>query len=150
MIVFVCSANVWRSQVAEWFAKKFWLDAISCAGVEAKKEKYGYKPDKVITDILLKNYDIDISNQEIFYPEDIKDKLLNAEKIMFLFDPDKVKKVDNKVLVDGMTLWEFLKKNWKKYKKNSIPDPYEKWNFEKKVVIDKIYNLIKTELWWIN
>ena len=52
MIIFVCKANVWRSQVAEWIAKYFWLDAISCAWVEARKEKYFSKPDKEITDIL--------------------------------------------------------------------------------------------------
>jgi hypothetical protein len=44
---------------------------ISCASVEARKKKYNYKPEKEITHILKNIYNIDISNQKIFYPEDI-------------------------------------------------------------------------------
>jgi hypothetical protein len=46
--------------------------------VEARKEKYNFKPEKEITDILKSLYNIDISNQVISYPKDILDYLDNV------------------------------------------------------------------------
>jgi len=143
MILFVCWANVWRSQVAEWIARYFWINAISCASVEARKEKYNWKPEKEITKLLCKKYDIDISNQEILYSNDIKKDLLEIDEIIFLFDPKEVDKIDEEVLIDNMPLWTFLDMIGKKYKIFKVKDP--DWEFVESIdkIIDKIYFFIK-------
>ena len=126
MDLYICWANVWRSQVAEWFAKNLWKNVISCAWVEARKEKYNFKPEKTVTDIMLNDYNIDISEQEVFYPNDILKYLDKIENIYFLFDPKKAKKSDNEVLVNSITIWDYFDNAWIKYEIHEIEDPDEK------------------------
>ena len=149
MDLFVCWANVWRSQVAEWFAKKIWKDVISCASVEARKDMYFNKPEKVITSIVLDKYNIDISNQEVFYPNDILKYLDKVNNIYFLFDPKKSREPDVETLINWEPLWDYLNSIWKKYNIYEIEDPDEKdeGTIEKIVVdIDKYVN----KLYWHN
>ena len=148
MDLFICWANVWRSQTAEWFAKNLWKDVISCASVEARKEKYNYHPEKDVTDIMLKSYNIDISNQDIFYPRNLIHLLDKIENIYFLFNPKDVKKeIDKEVLVDNIAIWKYFDKIWKNYEIYPIKDPdwenrksIEKIVNEIKVVVNQIYN----------
>ena len=126
MDLFVCRANVWRSQVAEWFAKELWKDVISCASVEARKDMYWSKPEKGITKIVLNKYHINISNQEVFYPNDILKFFDKIENIYFLFDPKKSKISDEETLIEWKTLWDYLDSIWKEYSIYEIDDPDEK------------------------
>ena len=146
MDLFICRANVWRSQCAEWFAKKFKKDVISCASVEARKEKYFYKPEKVITDIILNKYNIDISKQEIYYPLDILKDIDNLENIYFLFDPKKAKKSDKEVLIKWKTLWEYFDSIWKEYSIYEIEDPDAKDNSTIVKIVDDI-NLVINKIY---
>jgi len=145
MILFVCKANVWRSQIAEWIAKNLGLKAISCAAVEARKEKYNYKPDKQITQILKNKYNIDISNQKIKYPNDIKKLLNEINEAVFLFEPKDIKQIDKEVLIEGYSLWSYLEKKWKKITIYPIDDPADKNRNFKEKVIDQIYFFIKNK-----
>ena len=123
MDLFICWANVWRSQVAEAFAKKLWKNIISCASVEARKEKYNNKPEKIVTKIMLEDYNIDIKNQVIFYPKDIEKFLNKIQNIYFLFDPKKAKNSDKETLINWKTIWDFFNSIWKKYYIYEIEDP---------------------------
>ena len=143
MDLFVCRANVWRSQVAEWFAKKLWKDVISCASVEARKCMYFNKPEKVITNIVLNKYNIDISNQEVFYPNDIIKYLDKLKNIYFLFDPKKAKESDVETLIDWVTLWDYLDSLWKEYNIFEIEDPDEKDEKTIERIVNQIDLLIK-------
>ncbi len=143
MLIFVCKANVWRSQIAEWIAKYFWIKSTSCAWVEARKEKYFNKPDKQIIEILKKEYNIDISNQNIKYPEDIKELFIPENKIIFFFNPKNISQVDKEVLIENKPLWKYLREKWIKYEIYKIEDPADKSKKFKEEVIKKIYNFIK-------
>ncbi len=142
MDLFICWANVWRSQVAEWFAKSLWKDVISCASVEARKEKYNYKPEKIVTQIMKNKYNIDISNQDVYYPDDIIKYIDNVENIYFLFNPKDVKKVDSEVSINWKTLWEYFDSIWKKYFIYNIEDPENKDLLKIKKIVDEINYLI--------
>ena len=140
MDLFICWANVGRSQTAEWFAKRKWKKVISCASVEARKEKYNFHPEKDVTEIMLENYNIKISNQDIFYPSDILKYFDKIENIYFLFNPKDVKKeVDKELLINNIPIWDYLKKIWKKYKIHSIKDP----DWESRESIEKIVEEIR-------
>jgi len=147
MDLFVCWANVWRSQLAEGFAKKLWKNVISCASVEARKEKYKNKPDEVVTEIIRKEYNIDISNQVVFYPNDILKYLNKINNIYFLFNPKDVNKVDNEVLINWKTLWEYLDSIWKKYFIYDIEDPDNKDLSKIRNIVKKIYQLINRNIY---
>jgi len=142
MDLFVCWANVWRSQVAEWFAKKLWKNVLSCAWVEARKEKYFNKPEKVVTSILLEDYNIDISNQEVFYPKDIKNNINDINNIYFLFDPKKSQEPDKDNLINWLTFWDYLDSIWRNYIIYEIEDPDAKDINTIKSIVDDLYNLI--------
>lgn len=142
MDLFVCRANVWRSQVAEWFAKKLWKNVISCASVEARKDKYFNKPEKVITSIVKEKYNIDISNQEVFYPNDIFNNIDDIKNIYILFDPEKSKKSDKDTLINWEPLRKYLNSIWKEYKVYEIEDPDAKDEKTIEVIVNKLYNLV--------
>ncbi len=143
MDLYICWANVGRSQVAEWFAKNLWKDVISCASVEARKEKYFNKPEKEITEILYEKFWIDISEQRVYYPEDILEYLDNIENIYFLFDPKKVEKVDLDVLINWKTFWEYLDSIWRKYFIYEVEDPDKKDKNTIIWIVNKINIIIK-------
>lgn len=66
-ILFICQWNIWRSQIAEWFAKKIWdmNIEISSAGIDNVWFKYNHKPYPPIIEILKNEYNIDISQQTV-------------------------------------------------------------------------------------
>ena len=142
MDLFVCWANVWRSQVAEWFVKNIWIKVISCASVEARKEKYDFIPGKVITKIMVEKYNIDISTQHILYPNDIINHIDQINNIYFLFDPKKAKKSDDEVLIENKTLWNYFDNIWKKYNIIEIEDPDWKDESKKYEIVSNIEKVI--------
>ena len=127
--LFICKANVWRSQIAEWFYNNYSQNtkSISLAWVEAKKEKYNWKPSTEIID-LMQNKGIDVSNQTINYIKDFIDKvLLGVDKIIFLYKPDVNDKIDDECKIDWISPYEYikLKFNWDLFIYN-IEDPFWK------------------------
>jgi protein-tyrosine-phosphatase len=91
MILFICAANVGRSQIAAGFLRhiKPNLDITSAAAYEDVGAKYGYKPHPLVSQAMLKK-GIDISAQEV--------KMINpllvakAIKIFVLCDYEKCPK----------------------------------------------------------
>ncbi len=140
--LFVCWANVQRSQIAEAFVKKLWKNVISCASVENKREKYKNKPEKIVTNLMQENFWIDISYQKVSYPIDIIDELNNLENIYFLFDPKKAKKVDDELLINWKTFWNYLDFIWKKYSIYEIKDLDEDINTSDSM-LEIIYDIDK-------
>ena len=145
--IFICKANVQRSQVAQWlynhFSKK--SKAISCAWAEARKEKYNFKPEKVITEIL-KNDWIDISNQEINYISDFNiNDLKKLKNIIFLFDPIHETNTEKECLVNWLSPYEFFKNNniWEIII-NEIKDPYKLSIEETKRIYNEINDFVKS------
>ena len=71
-ILFVCSANVGRSQMAQGFYNILTnsSDASSAAGIEKLREKYDNKPHHLVIE-LMKGEGVDISSQKITYLEEI-------------------------------------------------------------------------------
>ena len=128
MDLFVCWANAQRSQVAEAFSKKLWKKVISCASIEDKKEKYFHKPEKIITRLVKDNFDINISNQKILYPNDILEEIKNIDNIYFLYNPKEARIPDNKLLINWMTFRNYLESIWKKYEIYEIKEPDEDIN----------------------
>ena len=121
-ILFICAANVWRSQMAEWYYNAFTNSKLgsSAAIVEDKREKYNYKPSQLIQDVMLEN-GIDISEQRIklLTPDLYKE----ADKIVLLLDVDNMKsefKIHNQSPID------FLCENYNdKLIIYPISDPYD-------------------------
>jgi len=149
MDLFVCWANVQRSQMAQAFAKKMWIDAISCASIEDKREKYLNKPEKTVTKLMKENFDLDISNQEVSYPNEILDKLDQIENIYFLYDPKEARIPDEKLLVDWKSFWKYLDFVWKKYEIHKIKDPDEDVNTADSM-LEIVYDIEKliNKLYW--
>ena len=140
MNLFVCWANVQRSQIAEAFAKKIWKKSISCASIEDKREKYLNKPENTVTGFMNDKFWIDISNQEVLYPNEILDKLNQIDNIYFLYDPKEARKPDEKLLVNWKSLWDYLDYIWKKYEIHKIKDPDEDIN-TKDSMLNIIYDI---------
>jgi len=144
MFLFICKANVGRSQIAEWFMKNLWINAISCASFEARKNDYKNSPDFEISEILKKEFWINIFSQNISYPDDIIDKINSVKKIVFFFDPKKkLKNPDKSVLINWITFWDFLDKNKINYEIHEVKDPFEKGVKEKKRVIIEICKMVR-------
>lgn len=71
-ILFVCSANVGRSQMAQGFYNSLTSssDASSAAGIEKLREKYGNKPHHLVTELMSRE-GVDISSHKITYLEEV-------------------------------------------------------------------------------
>ena len=142
MDLFICWANAQRSQVAEAFANKIWKEAISCASVVDKKEKYFNHPEKIITRLVKENFNLDISNQEILYPNDILGEINNIDKIYFLYNPKEARFPDEKLLVNWKPFWDYLNYIWKKYEIHEIKEPDEDINTEESM-LEIVYDIDK-------
>lgn len=145
-ILFICKANVQRSQVAEWLYNSYSKvsKAISCAWVEARKEKYNWKPEKNITSILLEDW-IDLSKQNINYITDFNLNELNMlKRVIFLFNPINEKIIDKECLINWESVYEYFRdKQYIEIIIHEIQDPY-KLSFDKTLEIyKKIDNFIK-------
>lgn len=142
MDLFICWANVQRSQIAEAFARELGKEVISCASVEDKREKYLNKPEKTVTELMQENFWIDISHQKVFYPNDILDRLDEIENIYFLYDPKEARIPDEKLLVNSKPFWDYLNSIWKKYEIYKIKDPDEDIN-TKDSMLEIVYDIDK-------
>lgn len=144
--LFICKANVQRSQVAEWLYNHYSKNSksISCAWVEARKEKYNWKPEKLITSILLER-GVDISKQNINYITDFKqEELEKIKKVIFLFNPINENTIDSECLIKWIWVYKYLKN-----KENieiiihEIKDPYNLWLDETIKIYKELENFIK-------
>lgn len=115
---------------------------MSCASVEAKKEKYLWKPEKIVTWLLKEIFWINMENQKIYYPHEILEKFDEVENIYFLFDPKKSKEPSAELLVNWLPLWKYFDSIWRKYKIYEIKDPDENKN-TKKSMLEIIYDIEK-------
>jgi len=125
--LFICKANVGRSQIAEWFYNQYSKDwkTISCAWVEARKEKYNWKPTNQIIELMNSKW-ICIEKQYIHYIKDFSDKtLLKINRIIFLYDPINIKNIDDDCKKKWKTPYDYLiEKNQWKVSIYNIKDPF--------------------------
>lgn len=145
-ILFVCKANVGRSQIAEWLYNNQNYNtsiAISIAWSEARKEKYNGQPAEEIVSFL-KNYRwIDISHQSIKYVTDINQWVLaHISKIIFLYDPVENKECDDACKIAKDTPYEYFKNRWFCIQINPVPDPYETWKRWYQGITNRIQEII--------
>jgi len=143
--LFICSANVWRSQIAEAYYNKFTNTTIwiSSALIEDRREKYNYKPSKIVIDIMKEDW-IDISSQKI--------KLLteefcnNSDKIILLLEPDLEQKSEFLINWDNPT--SFLYRNYKdKIQVKPIQDPFWETNDKVRIIRNEIKFIIHWMIW---
>lgn len=82
-ILFICSANIGRSQMAEAFYNDFTKDnfAKSAAGYEDKRKKYHYKPHSGIISVM-KEKGLDISKQRVKL---LTKKLVDEAEMIIVF-----------------------------------------------------------------
>ena len=120
-ILFICAANVWRSQMAEWYYNFFTNSKLgsSAAIVEDRRVKYNHKPSQSIQDIMLED-GVDISQQRINLLT--PDLCQEADKIVLLLALDNIKsefKIHNQSPID------FLYENYnEKLIMYPVSDPY--------------------------
>lgn len=125
-ILFICKANVWRSQLAEYLYNEKFSWAMSCAGKEWKKEKYKGIADSPFSSYIKKNYAIDISKQQIHYIRDISHaKIRLTETIVFLYNPKEEPGCDKECMIDGINPYEYLQNLRKKIIISPVQDPFE-------------------------
>lgn len=144
-IIFICKANVGRSQIAEWIYNSiYWSwSSISFAGSEARKEKYLWFPDTWVSKILKEYKWVDISSQKIQYLSDINiNQIQDFDVIVFLYDPKNEAICDDKCKLYGKTPYEYIKTLDMPIVINPIKDPFEVGSDKYKMVIDEIENFI--------
>jgi len=107
-ILFVCAANVGRSQIAEGFYNHYAKDkkAISAAGIQDVREKYNYKPDPHIIRVMSEK-GIDISKNFI---KIVNESMVEQSGSIILF-------------CDPLSCPSYLRDN-PKVKHISVEDPY--------------------------
>lgn len=145
-ILFICKANVWRSQIAEAVYNNYTKSnkAISIAWCEDRKEKYNWKPSIKITDFIIKKW-IDMLNQNINFITDfhIKD-IENIEKVIFLYNPIKENIIDRNCMINWISPYKYFLKNFPdKITILDIKDPYNLWLNEIEDIYLDIDNLVK-------
>ncbi len=140
--LFICKANVWRSQMAEGLYNNiYWAwKALSLAGCEARKDAYIWKPAGSIQDFMMNYAQIDISNQKIQYLSDISENDINEiEEIIFLYDPIQESWCDLECLRDNLSPYNYFKNKNISIRIFPIPDPFEQWE----MLYESIYTSIK-------
>jgi protein-tyrosine-phosphatase len=144
LVLFICKANVWRSQIAEWIYNKIhWGWSISLAWNEARKRKYKSKPLKDIVHFLKLRKSLDISNQRISYLKDIPDNILSKIRIVyFLYDPNNESSCDNPCKKDWLSPYVYFKKVRVPIFIYPIDDPFDIWKGWYNFIYQEIYNLI--------
>ncbi len=141
--LFICSANVWRSQIAEWYYNKFTntTDWISSALIEDRREKYNFSPTKEVIDLMVDD-EVDITAQKI--------KLLTrsfceeSQSIILLLNPiDKLSEFE----IEWKNAVSFLLDNYsKKLKILPIQDPFWEWIEKVYLIRNQIKDIIKSLL----
>ncbi len=144
LILFICKANVWRSQIAEWIYNKVhsgW--SISLAWNQARKRKYRSKPLKDITDFLKLQKSLDITAHKIHYLKDIPDDILNKVKIVyFLYDPTHEGNCDNSCKKNWYSPYLYFKELWLPISIYPIPDPFDTWEEWYELIYKNIFDLV--------
>lgn len=144
-IIFICKANVGRSQIAEWIYNSiYWSwSSISFAGSEARKEKYLWLPDTWVSKILKEYKWVDISSQKIQYLSDIStNQIPKFDVAVFLYNPENQVDCDDECMLNGAEPYEYLKALNMTIVIHPIIDPFEVGSDKYKMVIDEIENLI--------
>lgn len=144
--IFICKANVWRSQIAEWIYNNLYGsgESISIAWSEARKEKYLWAPDTSVSKILKEYKWVDISTQKIKYLKDITvQHLSSCNLIVFLFDPEDITTCDDWCKLNWSTPYQYLKKWDIPILICPITDPFEVEQDAYKKIIDDIEKLIR-------
>lgn len=144
-ILFLCSANVGRSQIAQWYYNHLskWCFSQSAALVEDRinlraisKDKnieeinnriisYWWKPDKSIIQIMKDDW-IDISNQRIKLLNSLSyDEISSFDKIIILFNPVSIEANSYEFDIDWINPYQYLINNFKnKIGIFEIKDPF--------------------------
>ncbi len=143
-MLFICRANVWRSQIAEWLYRKYYDDRVmSIAWAEAKKEKYHDRPLPVIVDLLQKISAIDIASQRISYLSDIPTHMLwSIQSVYFLYDPRIEADCDISCTLDDMSPYDYFQKQGTDIIITPIEDPFDGWVARYDHISQEIHTLI--------
>lgn len=145
--LFICKANVWRSQMAEGIYNHIhwkWM-ALSLAGCEARKDTYAWKPAGSIQDFMISYAWIDISNQKICYLSDLSEnKISEIEKIIFLYDPTKEILCESECMKNELSPYEYFRHRNIHIQIFPIPDPFEEWEMWYGPIYRSINSLISS------
>ena len=145
-ILFVCKANVGRSQIAEWLynsnANKK-STALSIAWCEARKEKYFEKPAETIVSFMKNKQWIDISSQKINYISDFSKEVFDkVNRVIYLYNPEKSLSCDLDCRIDNMSPFQYLKEKWFQIQISPVEDPYETWEKWYEGIVYRIHEII--------
>lgn len=159
--LFICSANVWRSQMAEWYYNHFTnsRDWTSVALIEdrinllpeidnesmiinKRIREYWWKPSSMIQDIMRED-GIDISFQEIkLLTKEICDE---ADRIILLLWLNLEQDSEFRVKWENPT--KFLLKNYSdKIQIKVVDDPAWEWIEKSRIIRDEIKLIVKSLL----
>lgn len=139
--LFICSANIWRSQIAEWYYNHFtrshnWSSA---ALIEDRREKYNFKPAESIVEIMKEDW-IDISSQEVSLLT--KEACDEVDRIIILLDIDEEQ--DSDFTINWENPRQFL---WKYYRNKCIirkvQDPFWETDYILKNIRNEIKKLVQ-------
>lgn len=145
-LLFVCKANVGRSQIAEWLYNSNMsskLTAISIAWSEARKIKYFEKPAEAIITFMKNNQWIDISHQRINYITDFSKEVLNKiNRVIYLYDPEINLSCDLDCNIHDVSPFEYLKRKGYPIQISPVEDPYETWEKWYQWIVNRIQEII--------
>lgn len=142
-ILFLCAANVWRSQMAEWYYNALTKTehATSAALLEDRRNKYNHKPTQEIQNTMMQDR-VDISSHSI--------QLLNrelceqADIIVIFLELDDV---SSEFRIESIDAVKFLKQFYsEKLIYYPIADPYEANEEYMLFIRNRIKAFIKTLL----
>lgn len=145
-VLFVCEANVRRSQIAEWLynhQNKGMSIALSIAWSKARKNEYN---EKVAGDVASYMQDIqwiNIFDQHITYINDLLEETFhNIETVIFLYDPIQKKDCDDVCKISKKTPYKYIKEKGFYIQINPVPVPMETWIIWFQKVTSRIQEII--------
>ena len=124
-ILFLCSANVWRSQIAQAiFENMYWRGtAMSAALHEDKVDKYLWKPDTAVLNVLRQN---SIDHKHLKISLVTKEMLRQAKEIIVLCH---VCERNSELKIEEQYAFEYVSKNFsEKIRYYEVSDPYGREN----------------------
>ncbi len=144
MKLFICKANVWRSQIAEaFYNNKYWKWAsTSIAWCEARKEKYKWIPETSIVDFMLNNYSISMNWQSIKYLSDIEEFIEKIDEIIYLYNPNKKDFCNGECEYKNQSPINFFLSIQVPIRIYEITDPFSAKSTEYKKIYQSIYSII--------
>lgn len=144
--LYICKANVWRSQIAEWIHNKFANGTnkpLSLAWSEARKVKYNWSPSSDIVKYMSETRWIEIVNQRISYIMDLPTATIDAiQKTIFLYDPEKDSHCDDACKINEESPYEYLRKRWFNILISPVADPFETGEVWFDTIYDDIYKIV--------